>query len=94
MTKKMIAICGLNCAGCPAHVAMLNDDNALGIKTAQEWSKQFGHEFTAADINCTGCRETNGVHGGYCHACPLRTCAFSKNLSSCYDCLDRRHNHE
>jgi len=87
-TNKMIAICGLNCAECPAHVALIKNDDELREKTAQEWSKQFGHDFAAVDINCVGCREIDGTHGGYCHACPLRLCALGKKLSNCYMCAE------
>ena len=88
MAKDMISVCGLDCESCPAHVALINDDNELRGKTAQEWSKCFGHDFSAADINCVGCRKIEGIHGGYCEACPLRACAFNKKIANCCACAE------
>lgn len=88
MTKKLTAVCGLDCKQCGAYLALKNNDEELRIKTAQEWSAQFGHDFVPKDINCVGCCIKEGRHGGYCQACPLRFCAFSKNVSNCYACTE------
>jgi len=86
MNKKLTAICGLDCKACGAYIAHQTNDEELRIKTAQEWAEQFGHKFSPKDINCVGCCSKEGVHGGYCHACPLRSCALSKNIINCYVC--------
>ena len=36
--EQLVAICGINCLGCPAYVARKTDDNELREKTAKEWS--------------------------------------------------------
>ena len=41
--NKVLAYCGINCGGCGAFLATKNNDNAQRIKTAEEWSKQYGH---------------------------------------------------
>ena len=35
--RKMIAVCGIDCAGCPAYLATINDDKELRTRTAAEW---------------------------------------------------------
>lgn len=86
VNEKLIAACGLDCKKCGAYIALQNNDEELRIKTAQEWTEQFGHSFAPADINCSGCLVNKGIHGGYCSACPLRSCAINKNVANCYVC--------
>lgn len=88
MAKKLIAVCGLDCSKCGAYLALQNNDDGLRVKTAQEWTKNFGHVFQPQDINCVGCCVDGCVHGGYCHACPLRACALGKKLANCYVCSE------
>ena len=88
MKQKLTAICGLNCKECGAYIAYQNNDDDLRIKTAREWTAQFGHNFSPKDINCVGCCVKEGIHGGYCYACPLRSCALSKNVDNCYICSE------
>lgn len=86
--SKMISCCGLDCAGCPAHVAWLNDDQALREKTAQEWSTMFNAGFTAAMVNCVGCTTLEGVHIGHCSECAIRACAQKRQVANCGVCAD------
>lgn len=86
MNEKLTSICGLDCKKCGAYIALKNNDNELRKKTAKEWSAAFGHDIPAENVNCVGCCVTEGIHGGYCHACPLRACALSKNMPNCYVC--------
>jgi hypothetical protein len=85
---KMFAMCGLDCAACPAFIAHKTDDNALREKTAVEWSQQFHVDLTAADINCVGCVKTKGVHIGHCGECEMRRCGLSRQVKSCALCDD------
>jgi hypothetical protein len=48
---KMLSMCGLDCAACPAFIAHKTDDQALREKTAAEWSQQFHIAVKPADIN-------------------------------------------
>jgi hypothetical protein len=38
---KTLAMCGLDCAACPASIAYRTNDQALRVKTAAAWSKGF-----------------------------------------------------
>ena len=86
--NKYIAYCGLDCESCEAHLATINDDNALREKVAREWSELNGVEITAEMINCAGCR-IEGVKTYFCDSlCPIRQCALSKAVESCGNCIE------
>ena len=83
-----IAFCGLDCLGCPAHIAHRNDDQALREKTAVEWSKAYQAGISPADVNCTGCRSA-GIQFSWCSSgCPVRKCAQERKMGSCGSCTD------
>ena len=86
MTKRQLAYCGLDCANCPALVALANDDKELKIKTAREWSKLYNADIKPEDIECTGCVSREGVKFGHCHKCEIRKCADVKGLETCAHC--------
>jgi len=86
MTKN-IAYCGLDCAQCEACIATQNNDQALREKTAAEWTKQFGFNFTPEMINCTGCKG-DGVKVGHCSECQMRKCASGKGVTNCGACSE------
>lgn len=84
----MISICGLDCSECPARLSFLNDDNVLRIKTAAEWSKLYGAEIKATDVNCTGCKG-EGIKFPHCeNGCTFRKCAIEKGIDNCSLCSD------
>lgn len=85
---KMLSMCGLDCALCPAFIACKNDDQALREKTAGEWSQAFHADLKAADINCVGCLEINGVHIGHCGQCEIRKCGLGRKVQNCALCSD------
>jgi len=87
MNGKLRAACGINCENCPAYIARINNDCALREKTAHEWNKTYGANFTAEQINCVGCL-VDGEHSGYCFACPIRACVIKRKLPHCYACSD------
>jgi hypothetical protein len=84
--SRMLAMCGLDCAACPALVAYKTDDQALREKTAAEWSKQFNVAFKAEDINCVGCLQAEGPHIGHCAVCEIRKCGQARRLKTCALC--------
>jgi hypothetical protein len=85
---KMIAVCGLDCASCPARLAHLNNDDILREKTAAEWSALFGADIKPEDVNCTGCTD-EGIKFPHCeNTCFMRKCAMEKELDSCASCTD------
>ena len=85
---KMLAMCGLDCAACPAFIARKTDDQALRVKTAAEWSKVFNVALKPEDINCVGCLKTKGVHIGHCSECEIRKCGLSRQVKNCALCPD------
>ncbi len=85
---KMIAYCGLDCFECPARLSFLNDDENLRKKTATEWSKLYGTEISAEDVNCTGCTGA-GIKFPHCeNSCSFRKCAMDKGIDNCGVCSD------
>jgi len=84
---NLIAVCGLDCAACPAYTATQADDDKLRAQTAAEWTKTFKHEFKAQDINCDGCTP-EGRHVGYCGICEIRKCGTGRKLKTCAECAD------
>lgn len=80
----MMAHCGLLCSECPAYKATANNDDALRTKTAEEWSKMFGGDFKAEDINCLGCK--SDILFGYCKSCEIRACSTGNQFDSCAGC--------
>jgi len=84
--EKIIACCGLDCAGCEARIAFITNDNELRIKTAEKWRTEYkSANITAEMINCSGCRET-GVKLSHCYECKIRECVAAKNISTCGEC--------
>ncbi len=85
---KMLGMCGLDCAACPAYIAYKTDDQALRVKTAAEWSKQFNVAMKPEGINCVGCLKTKGPQIGHCSECEIRKCGLAKKVKSCALCAD------
>jgi len=83
--EKLIAYCGLDCAGCGAYLALKNNDQALRVKTAAEWTKAHNFNFTPEMINCSSCKGT-GVQVGHCSNCQMRKCAIGKGVVNCGAC--------
>ena len=83
--EKLIAYCGIDCAGCDAYLATQNNDQALREKTAAEWTKMHNFNFTPEMINCTSCKGS-GVKVGYCAQCEIRKCAVAMNVVNCGAC--------
>jgi len=85
---QLLAICGLDCATCPAHVAHMTNDQALREKTAVQWSKDYGAAFTPEMIDCVGCTVTGGPHIGHCAECEMRKCGLLKKMENCGRCAE------
>jgi hypothetical protein len=86
--QEIVAYCGLVCTECPAYVATQKNDNQARAKVAEEWSKQFQHNFKAEDINCNGCLATGEVQFGYCSMCDIRKCGSDRELLNCAYCIE------
>lgn len=85
---KMIAVCGLDCADCPARIAFLNNDQALRIKTARVWSELYHADVKPEGINCVGCLQIEGIHVDHCYECAIRRCGVSRGTANCALCDD------
>ncbi len=84
----MIGYCGLNCDQCEAFIATRNNDDALRVKVAEEWTKLYNAPITPEHINCTGCQSA-GVKTYYCdQLCEVRKCAAKKSIGTCAECSD------
>lgn len=86
--EKIIAYCGLACDECGAYIATMNDDDEKRKETAELWSKEFGGNIKAGDINCTGCLAVDKNVYQYCRTCKIRKCGISKKLDNCAFCDD------
>ena len=86
-TKKL-AMCGLDCAACPAFTAYRTNDQALRVKTAAEWSQQFKVQLKPEDINCVGCLKRKGVLFSHCRECEIRKCGLARKVNNCALCPD------
>ena len=82
---KTLAMCGLDCAACPAFVAYRTNDQALRVKTAAEWSQAFKVEHKPEDINCVGCPKTKGLFR-HCRECDIRRCGLARQVKNCALC--------
>ncbi|MBN2394629.1 MAG: DUF3795 domain-containing protein [Anaerolineae bacterium] len=87
---KIIAYCGLNCAGCPAYVATQSGDPAALERVAAEWRVAFNApEMTAESIICDGCLASiDGRLADYCSICEIRACAIERGVVNCAFCDD------
>jgi hypothetical protein len=83
---RMTAYCGITCTDCDAYKATLTNDTDALERMAEEASKQFGTEMTAADAMCDGCLSTTGRQIGYCDECAIRLCAVLRHVASCAHC--------
>ena len=88
--KAFIAYCGLDCEVCDARMATVNDDEALRVKVAKEWSELNGIEITPEMIHCVGCR-IDGIKTPFCESlCPIRQCALIRGVKTCGGCPEMR----
>lgn len=85
---KTLAMCGLDCAACPAFIAYRTNDQALRVKTAAEWSKAFKVELAPEAINCVSCLKTKGVLFDHCGKCEIRKCGLARNMNNCALCSE------
>ncbi len=83
--EKMLACCGITCAGCPAFLATQGDDDAKREEVACEWSAVYGAGIEKDDINCDGCLSSGRLFG-HCSRCVVRACAMTKGVPNCAHC--------
>jgi hypothetical protein len=82
----MLGYCGIDCEKCGAFIATKNNDAALRVKTAAEWTKTYNSDIKPEDINCAGCTAP-GVKFRYCaDMCEIRKCGIAKRVNNCGAC--------
>lgn len=85
---KQIAYCGIYCDECGAYIATQNDDDAKRKEVAEQWTKEYKHDFKPEDINCEGCLSETGNVFNYCNVCEVRKCGREKGVVNCAYCDD------
>ncbi len=91
--ETTIAYCGLDCGGCPIHLATLKQDKskqyAMRESIAKILSDNYGVHSQPEEIgDCDGCRSVSRVIYSGCLKCGIRECAIGKKLESCAFCND------
>jgi len=81
-----IAICGLDCAVCPAFIVHQTRDKVLQMKTAEQWAKEYGADIKPEMVDCVGCTVVDGVHIGHCFECEIRKCGLARRVENCAVC--------
>ena len=89
----LVAYCGLDCAGCPIHLATLEPDSnkqgEMRRAIAKLCFEQYGMDISPEEVtDCDGCRENTGRLFSGCQRCQIRSCAISRELQSCAYCND------
>ena len=76
--NMMIPFCGLDCHECDAFLATQSNDDVKRKEVAELWSKEFGADIEAQDINCDGCTSVSEIQFSHCDVCKIRLCGIDK----------------
>lgn len=85
--NENLAYCGLDCAECPAYIAMMTNDDELRQTTAEKWNNP-DFPVSLEDISCVGCKTEGEEHFKWCDKCSVRACASERNVETCAHCDD------
>lgn len=88
METKMISVCGITCTECDAYQATRAGDPAQLERVAAAWREDWGGNFTAETIQCSGCLSMQEPLCSACADCEVRACAVSRGVTSCAYCDD------
>ena len=86
--EKIIGYCGIICSECPVFLATQKDDDEKRRMVAEMFTKQYGREYKAEDINCKGCTSDSSQIFHYCETCEIRKCARERKIENCAYCTD------
>ena len=86
--NEMIGFCGLNCHQCGAFLATRENYDVKRREVAELWSKEYGTDIRAQDINCDGCISNGGILFSHCDVCEIRKCGKEKGIVNCAFCSD------
>lgn len=89
LMETLLGCCGLDCHGCPIHLATLESDEAkkheMRSEIARICNECYGLALAAHDVNdCDGCRSSRLFVR--CAQCDIRSCATERDLESCAFC--------
>ena len=84
---RIVGCCGIVCSECPVFVASRKSD-AERRRVAEIFSRQYGREYRAEEINCDGCVGDGSRIFSYCLVCEIRKCGKEKGVSNCGVCVD------
>ena len=83
---KLIAFCGLDCAGCEAYIATQANDEAAKQVLLEKWRVEYDSpDMPPEAVTCDGCT-SEGRLGGYCSFCEVRACASARGVRNCAFC--------
>jgi hypothetical protein len=85
---RIIGCCGIICSECPVLIATQKNDDAERRRVAEIFSRQYGREYKAKEINCDGCVGDGSRGFSYCGVCEIRKCGKAKSVSNCGSCVD------
>lgn len=85
----LLGYCGLDCHGCPIHLATLESDEVkkheMRKEIARICNERYGLSLAAHEINdCDGCQSSRLFVT--CAQCEIRKCAMERGLASCAYC--------
>jgi len=86
--KDIVSICGLHCSECGAYLATINDDNEKRREVAELWSKEYGADIKAEDINCESCLSDSDNVFSHPKVCEIRKCGKEKAVVNCAHCAN------
>jgi len=86
--EQIVSICGLKCSECGAYLATRNDDDEKRREVAELWSKEYGAEIKAEDINCESCLSDSENVFSHPKVCEIRKCGKEKGVVNCAHCAE------
>ena len=87
MTDLLLALCGLKCAECEAYIAQQKNDDDMRAQVAQKWNSEQ-YPLTSEDINCDGCKSTEGNIMPWMKDCFMRKCGLERGVETCAHCSE------
>ena len=85
---KLIAFCGLDCAGCEAYIAPQANDEPAKQALLEKWRVEYDSpDMPESAVTCDGCTSQTRL-GGYCAFCEVRACATEKGVQNCAYCSE------
>ena len=86
--KKKIAVCGLDCSVCPAHIAYRDERPSSAGKNRQGVVNSIRRRHPSRSSELRRLHDLHGVHIGHCFECAIRKCGLEKNVANCGVCAD------